>query len=243
MTNFDKHLYLWVEVELHYNWNAEYIANKEKLSLYKFNSKWIKWSKEYYQETMEYNFAPFNFNRYWKLKFTNIETFLTWQVHKYNLRINYISPAYVWTHVHIFNKKYFNKKSELLKLTMQFIVDNLQYISRWWIDRLMRAHQLWAYHNKKNNNIIAKTLYDKWIGFSSMWKDKKKYQPILLSLANQDSWKPKSIEIRLIPNDIWFTPWKMEGFFHYIEDSIKTNTIPEITEEIFINKLIEKYYA
>ena len=231
--------YVWVELEMHSNWYSwESIGHKLWLSKYKFNKHWIKYSLEYYPETFELNFKPFNIN--------NIKAIQKYKHYagevksKYSLSLFNRWPAFVWTHIHIFNPLLFNNRSEILKITMAFILDNIKFLSKNDILRLLLAHQLWAYHDKLNNDVWRNFIINSWLPASSVWRDKRKYQPILFSRENIDTGKPKSIEIRIVPNTFFFNGL-MEKLVLTVLDKVNNKNIPEIDENIFFNTLYNAY--
>lgn len=201
---------IWLETELHSNVvSADTIAKEEWLNFNSFTflkwiSVWVKLSREYYSSTIEYNFTPFQNSLE---TFKEIKTFLEWQIKKYNLYKHSNWPSYVWTHIHIFDVDRINMKIEpLLKWVSWFIINNISSIDKKWIQRLLFAHQLWGNYSWKNNHIWRNFLNDKWKcpDIYNNTKDKPKYNPIIYSIVNQETGKPKSLEIRLIPNEFVF---------------------------------------
>lgn len=199
-----------IEVELHSdNYSADYIAEQEWLNFNEFTfipwmEIWVKLSREYYASTIEYNFTPFENS----LKaFKEIRTFLEWQISKYWLYKHCSSPAYVWTHIHIFDEDKINMRiPNLLEWVSWFIIDNINSIDRKWLMRLLFAHQLWGNYSWRHNHIWKEFLNNRW-HWPSIYdntRDKPKYNPIIFSLENINTWKPKSLEIRLIPNEFMF---------------------------------------
>lgn len=228
---------IWIEVEL-YSLCYDYydIASKEELSFTEFktyNNLWIKMSKEYYTWTIEYNFYPFDYTE-WLINET--KDYLNKQINRYSLFINNSSPAFVGTHIHFFDKKLMPKK-KLLNWVLSFILENKEFISKQWLFRLICAHQLWAYWNIKNNRIWEKLFTELYYKPILLDTNKPKYVPIFSSKATLE-WKPKSLEIRCIPNDFIFN-WKLIDLL----DEIETKDIFKrdfIEYEFFFNELIKE---
>ena len=134
-------------------------------------------SEEYYPSTIEYNFKPFSLS--YSKWFEKMNNFILEQKNKYHLINNTWWPNFVWTHIHIFNKKYFNKRKELLYFTMEYIVDNIDKLDDKDKYRLLAAHQLRAYHNHKNHNIWRGFLNRHSVNYNYIWHKNRKYQPVL----------------------------------------------------------------
>ena len=199
-----------IEVELHSdNYSADDIAKNEWLNFNTFTylkwmSIWVKLSREYYSSTIEYNFTPFENNLE---KFKEVKEFLELQINKYNLYKHCSWPSYVWTHIHIFDEDRINMRiKNLLEWVSWFLIENISLIDKKGIQRLLFAHQLWGHYSWKNNHIWRQFLNDKWRRpeIYDNTREKPKYSPIINSLANADTWKPKSLEIRIIPNEFIF---------------------------------------
>ena len=237
---------IWIEVELHSNnYSADYIANKEWLNFKTFTylkdmKIWVKLSREYYNSTIEYNFTPFentleNFNV--------VKEFLEWQINRYDLKLNnHWWPNYVWTHMHIFDENKINMRLQpLLEWVAWFISENISNIERQSIYRLLFAHQLWGNYSWKNNHIWKEFLNRNWKSpeIYDNTRNKWKYNPIIYSKMNEESGKPKSLEIRIIPNDFIFN-LKIYELLSLIEHKSLSSKKKDIME--FYSVLYNKLY-
>lgn len=218
-----------IEIELHSNgYDCDYIAQKEWLNFetfvnIKWTDVWVKLSREYYTTTIEYNFTPFEVD---EVKFLVIKDFIEKQIKKYNLEISVCWPAYVWTHIHIFDDNLHSARlSPFLNRTMWFIVNNLEWLNINSVDRLFRAHQLWGNYSHRNKHNWLNFL--KSIGHSpyiyNNCKDKPKYNPVIHSPA-VEWWKPKSLEIRIIPNEYILNMKAYELMKWFKDKSLKNTT-------------------
>jgi len=230
---------IWLEVELRSsNLRIHDIAKREGLNFESFVMKsWlnVKMSVEYYQRTIEYNFEPQPLS---KVYLNKVKAFIEWQMIKYQLEICGISPKYVWTHVHIFDIKYRKLKwDEILKTSMWFInneFDSLQLNSR---RRLALSHHLWwnyVYNEYQEYYWYAER---EWLSMALTWiaANKKKYNPILIS-RRSNKWKPRSVEIRIIPNEFLFNN-KLYELLSKIKKGEHTNTSVKITLRKWLVKL------
>lgn len=229
-----------IEVELNGCWNTyNQIADNEKLSFTSFKeiwNLWVKMSPEYYPETIEYNFYPFDYTE-WLIE--EVTKYLDWQINKYEFKINWYQPAFVWTHIHFFDKKRMPKK-RLLNWVMSFILENIDKISKDWLYRLIKWHQLWGYWSHRNSHIWRDTICNREFHpeIYDWTSSKNKYSPVFSSRATPE-WKPASLEIRIIPNDFFFN-WTIIDFL----DEIETKEIfkrEEVNPVDFFNKLIDKF--
>lgn len=199
---------IWLEIELHSKGRDIYsIAASEWLNFGSFVKKsWldIKMSIEYYPKTIEYNFKPHTLT---KAYIKNVAKFIQAQMKKHNLVISNKAPWFVWTHVHIFDLKFRKLKWDaVLQTTMSHInkwFSNLRIDSQ---RRLALSHQLWwnyvynsfwDYHDICSDNWI-------WMAYPTMWNHRPKYNPYIVSKRSK-KWKPRSVEIRIIPNEFLFT--------------------------------------
>jgi hypothetical protein len=236
---------IWIEVELNsFKWlNESEIAQDNWFSFNSFERyDWlsipIKMSNEYYQSTIEYNFFPFNpkdnYNLFWEIK-----DFLGHQMAEYWLGINWMSPAFTGTHIHIFNK--YIPKKKLLLWTINFIADNIDKISNVSLVRLLFAHQLWGNYSYKNNDEWFNFIRDYWtldVNYRNL-RSKTKYNPVINSRAI-DWWKPKSIEVRIIPNE-FMIDWTINEYISQLEswELFNNNKITRVYDFycILINKI------
>jgi len=231
---------IWIEVEL--NWvGYEYytIAEEENLSLEKFKdiwNLWVKLSQEYYNTTIEYNFFPFDNS---DDMVNEVVEYLKNQKEKYGFEINGQSPAFVWTHIHFFDKLSM-PKDKLLSWVMSFIIENIDTISELWLLRLIKWHQIWWYWSHNHNHLWIETLKRRWyyLDIYQNTRDKNKYVPVFISWETSQ-WKPKSLELRIVPNDFVFN-WKLIDLLKEIEnkDIFRRELVSPID---FFTKLIDKY--
>lgn len=238
---------IWIEVELHSRqwYDSDYICRQEWFNYSTFTTIdkktwiWVKLSKEYYNTTIEYNFTPIE-NK--KENYEVIKNFLNNQIEKYNLVINNSWPAFVWTHVHIFDEDKLNMRlSLLLKWVLFFLKENLTLVNEKGQKRLLLAHQLWWNFSHKNNHCWKQFLNERWIN-PSIYSDtswKPKYNPVIFSLANSSTWKPKSIEIRVLPNEFIFN-WKILELMTLIDNKKYLNNKLEVID--FYNYIYKSIY-
>jgi len=236
---------IWIEVELHsdsYHSDsilAEEWLSYEKFSLIEWTDIWVKLSREYYGSTIEYNFTPFDVN---EDNFNIVVKYLNDQIRKFGLVMNDRDPRYVGTHIHIFTKEYFSLSYDaLLKSTLWYILDNADWLSDASITRLAKAHQLWTYWSHINWWEWFKTLKKYWIRpqYYDHHCDTKKYSPIFASRATKAG-KPKSLEIRCIPNEFIFN-WKAYEMMKEIEAWTFLNR-RKIKVWTFVNKCFKKLW-
>lgn len=205
---------IWIEVELHSSGaSSNTIREISWLSYNEFRPMvmkdgtthkiGVKMSEEYYPDTIEYNFTPFDVTIE---NFSIVKEWLEEQKEIHGLSISAWNPKFCWTHIHIFDKdKLSLSKSELLTRMLYILAEDLDGFQTYSVERIMRSHQLWTYWCHSNNN--------KW--YSALWKygyrpnyyqyheNTVKYQPIYDS-PKSNKWKPKSLEIRIIPNEYIF---------------------------------------
>jgi hypothetical protein len=215
---------IWIETELSSQRRSQYdICANEWLNFRVFKNVtpelWVKMSEEYYNSTIEYNFTPFNLskNRIWTVK-----EYLKWQIEKYSLSLNSPQPSFVWTHIHIFEEKLLNlNKPKLLWCILSYILENLDDLEEKSKMRLLTWHQLWTYWSNKNEHIWKKEMVRYWLDtfYYEHNSDKRKYSPIITSPKSRTG-KPKSIEIRIIPNEFVFN-----GKLYKLLREIKTGEI------------------
>ena len=230
---------IWIEVELNSTWLNQYsICEREDLRFDIFKDLtpeiWIKMSEEYYNETIEYNFTPFHYNEnlLWDVK-----KYLEWQIKKYELHLSNGWPAFVWMHIHFFDETMLNvdKKILLWKL-LSFLADNLDWLQKYSVIRLIKAHQLWTYWSHHNRHIWKKTMENYYLDTYCYndYRNKMKYSPIINSPAT-NMWKPPSLEIRLLPNEFLFN-WKLLELLDEINSwkiyERKSLTFPKFMEKI-----------
>ena len=223
---------IWIEVELHSNNLNQYsICEREWLRFDVFKDLtpeiWIKMSEEYYNETIEYNFTPFNHNKELLLDVAN---YLDWQIKKYNLELSNHRPAYVWMHIHIFDKSKLRiSKSKLLLKLLSFLAENLDWLDYNSKIRLINAHQLWTYWSHRNHHEWKNAISNFWLDTYCYndYSRKLKYAPIISSPATRRG-KPASLEIRLLPNEFLFNGKRLE-----LLDEIQTKKIYEREDMTF----------
>lgn len=196
-----------LEVELRSpNINIYDLTKREWLRFDKFIMKsWlnVKMSVEYYKRTIEYNFEPQQLTKEYLKK---VKLFIEDQMDRYNLSIYGKSPKYVWVHVHIFDLKYRKLKwDEILKTSIGFINDEFDSLWKNSQERLTLSHHLWwnYVHRFYPSFHTHAAQYWRCMAFTWIWANKPKYNPILVS-NRSNKWKPRSVEIRLIPNEYLF---------------------------------------
>lgn len=202
---------IWLEVELHSSRYDVYdISLKEWLYLDRFVTKdWlkVKMSKDYYRSTIEYNFEPKQLSETY---FQKVTDFLQKQVKKYGLKIKCNWPGYVWTHVHIFDIKYRKVWThKVLSTVMQGLDPMYNKLYKQDKLRLVTSHQLWGnYVYEHYWNEYQDLLYDHWLKmhYPELSHNRPKYNPVIISNRSNKG-KPRSIEIRIIPNQILFNGW------------------------------------
>jgi len=197
-----------IETELtSYDYNQYDIADMSWLKFNTFKPMTseigVKMSEEYYNTTIEYNFTPFELNE-WKI--WDVKKYLTDQINTHSLSLNSEAPSFVGTHIHIFDSPMISlNKPRLLRRVMSYILDNLDWLAYDSKMRLMSWHQLWAYWSHKNSHKWVSAINKYWImaSYYESNSNKRKYAPIISSPASP-TWKEKSLEIRLIPNEFLF---------------------------------------
>jgi|SaaInlStandDraft_4_1057021.scaffolds.fasta_scaffold15893_2 hypothetical protein len=202
---------IWIEIELYSSSRHDIysIAAAEWLNFETFTMKdWlnVKMSIEYYRKTIEYNFEPKKFSKAYINKVTK---FILKQKKKYKLRLSNSAPSYVWMHIHIFDLKYRKLKwTELLSTSMYEInkyFDSLEVESR---KRLALSHQLWWNYIWNTFPEYLWIIENEWFNMQYHWlcRDRPKYNPYIVS-GRSNKWKPRSVEIRILPNEMLFTDW------------------------------------
>lgn len=231
-----------IETELNsYNLNQYQIQEQNWLSFRTFEDMtpevWVKMSEEYYSSTIEYNFTPFDLS---KRVLWTVTGYLEEQIERFNLQINWDSPAYVWTHIHIFEEGMVSlNKPRLLKVLLSFILDNLDWVNDSSKARLFSAHQIWSYWSHRNDHSWYKKLEEFGVrpSYYSSAEDRPKYWPIIIS-PETNRGKPKSLEIRIIPNEYMFD-WTIYKLLKEIKDWTIYNREPvevaEFTEKLALD--------
>lgn len=174
----------------------------------------------------------------------------------YSLNWQNKAPEFVWTHFHMFleddkwnpitdsNYPKMWKNFVLLHwyiYLLEFFANVYAAKAKWLanfnmntfyyeLDRVTRSNNLSKYYDYNNSGTLSKILntYNEKYVFSNIWDDKPKYQWLIWSLS-RPSWKPTSLEFRLIPNSFFLSssPELLEGF---ISSSIKSfNNVLELT--------------
>lgn len=208
-----------IEVELHSNELSHHtICSNEELSFSEFKDidwLWVKMSEEYYGSTIEYNFTPFNLS---KNKIRDVKHYLDWQVNRYSLSYNSEWPSYVGTHVHIFDEDMLSiNKPRLLECILSFILDNIDDLYLDSKHRISLGHQLWTYWSHSNDHSWYNKVSEYWlrVDYYENNSRRKKYSPIIVS-PESNTGKPKSLEIRIIPNEFLFN-WKLHKLLREIK--------------------------
>jgi len=199
---------IWIETELHSNDLSYYdIAMEEHLNLTTFietENVNVKMSEEYYSHTIEYNFYP---EKYTKKLINNVKNYLQTQIEKYDLKLNFSNPAFVWTHIHFFDKTFIEEinKNALLKRVLSFIIDHLDGLEKHSLYRLILAHQLWGNYSFNHSHRWKEKLKEYWLSptYYDICRNKRKYNPIIFSPGRRNG-KAQSIEIRIVPNEYIF---------------------------------------
>jgi hypothetical protein len=148
-----------------------------------------------------------------------VKVFIEKQMNKHNLVITTRWPGYVWTHVHLFDLKFRKLKSnEILETTMSFINNNLYCLKMDSKRRIALSHQLWWNYVHYNFNDYHSICRNNWVQMLYPWIgiDKPKYNPYIIS-DRSIKWKPRSVEIRIIPNEFLFN-WKLYKLLKKISD-------------------------
>ena len=184
-----------------------------------FNSRYdgkftIEFDKEYYASQMEFKLRSTSDISEWILVF---KRFLN-ECYSQLPRISCIGNPYVWTHIHLFLEKDwvpYDKLARNKKLPIFNYVYNYFYN---WIstneflrsevminesERLMRNHNILRYFDQKYlDNGMKKNLEQVDWSYPMFHNgiNRPKYAPVIWSLANPETWKPHSLEIRSIPN-------------------------------------------
>ena len=214
---------VWIEVELNSTWPTMYdVAENSNLNFTEFRQKdwlWdigVKLSEEYYSSTIEYNFTPFEHS---KKNFDRVSDYLDEEIEIHDLEISGDRPAFVWTHIHIFDEdKLRLSKPRLLAGVLWFIAENIDCLSRDSLKRLLLWHQLWWNWSWENNHKWKHMLTDFRYqpDYYSSSESRPKYNPIISSRATPAG-KPQSLEIRLIPNEFMFN-WKALELINLIDN-------------------------
>jgi len=160
----------------------------------------IKMSKEYYSSTIEFNFIKEEFN---KNLHNKIKRFTNAMIKKFALDLFGTAPSFVWTHIHFFRSWLNNVNTDvILKIVLQFLLENIKELPILSIERIVCSHQLWGNY-AVNNPIIAEILWSvlwREFSFSSNSATRPKYRPVFHS-PRSSTWKLSSTEIRLIPTE------------------------------------------
>ena len=198
--------HVWYEIELDsQNHSETSIAKDLWLNFKTFESiKWhnllIKMSKEYYWSTIEFNFAKEEFSSNLNKK---VKKFTKFVMNRYQLNVFWRAPSFVWTHMHFFRSGLNSTNTDtILKIVIQFILENIKDLHINSIERLICSHQLW-WNYARSNTIIRDLLWEElWKSFSypEQARNRPKYQPVIQS-PRSTTWKLRSTEIRFIPTE------------------------------------------
>jgi hypothetical protein len=111
--------------------------------------------------------------------------------------------------------------SAVFRCILSYILENLDDLEEKSKMRLLTWHQLWTYWSNKNEHIWKKEMVRYWLDtfYYEHNSDKRKYSPIITSPKSRTG-KPKSIEIRIIPNEFVFN-----GKLYKLLREIKTGEI------------------
>ncbi len=223
---------------------SHYIAEEDNLSYTEFKlipwqSIWAKMSEEYYENTIEYNFSIFE-NR--KENFDVAVEFLKEKRKKWNMKIDNKRPAFVGTHIHIFDERFIRKnRAKMLEWVLAFIVDNMWCLSTLALERVLQAHQLWGCWSHRNNHLWVNFMSDRGLRVDhyEQSEQRPKYMPIIKSPATERG-KPLSLEIRIIPNEFMFN-WLAHKLMSLIEnDEINEKRISAETFFITVYEEIKR---
>jgi len=205
-TNKNNITQVWYEIELNSRELSEQTIamdlwlNFNTFKKIKWHSLMIKMSKEYYGSTIEFNFIKENFTKNLHKK---IKKFTTDVMKKYSLTVYWNSPSFVWTHIHFFRSPLSNIEPDIiLKIVMQFVLDNIDDLHIQSLERLICSHQLWwnyVHSNPIIKDILSSELW-KWFAYPDQSRTRPKYRPVIHS-PRSTTWKLRSTEIRFIPTE------------------------------------------
>lgn len=233
---------IWIEVEFKSHTLSSYGIKKGMWLDYEEFKDWewlgdikVKMSEEYYSSTIEFNFSIFEYS---PERMERVRHFLNEVKNRYNLHIsNNWGVDFVGTHIHFFDENFINKnKNILLQKVLAYTARNLDGLNVSSYLRLAFAHQLWAHYSINHqhfwkewcNNVNREVLY------SSSLTKKPKYSPIISSPATIKG-KPRSLEIRIIPNEFIFDN-RIDNLLSYIT----SRTTERITPSLFLNCVLSK---
>ncbi len=224
---------VWLEVELDVGNFPRYVKtynslHKTELPLRVFKDfEWMNVcvDKEYYQEQIEYKFAPQKAS----VEYIDWVKSFIWKRFDDGLLMDYEcglpislvkwTPRFVGTHIHLFLEKNgapFAKMVSVRYQVMDYLYKKLleffKRIAKEWV--ISNEYMFNELHRVTTNHNILRYFDQEYMGNrmrSNMRNygmdyrlfadrtDKKKYQPVLWSLANENG-KPFSLELRIIPN-------------------------------------------
>lgn len=236
---------LGYEIELNWPRNIdERIAKDLWINFNKFTDIpqckwiWVKLSEEYYPETTEFNFYKCNDNKTNNAKIVN---FVNNMINKYRLTIWGKDPSFVWYHIHIFRCNLLSIPTitdDALKITLQYIIDNISIISKPSLYRIIKAHQIWWYYTIHKNKKIREILqWELWKDFNylSSASSKRKYQPVILSPKSRLG-KLKTLEIRILP-----TEFLLQNKTQEIIDLLYKRKIPSASVDELYLQIVKHY--
>lgn len=196
----------------------------------------LKMSSEYYSTTIEFNFIKKLYSESLNKK---IKLFIVKVMKKFTLREYWRAPSFVWTHLHFFRSKVCKIPTDiLLRITLQFILDNSDDLNIYSLDRIICSHQLWGNYTLKVNNDIERSLGSRLgrrFDYSYQSANRPKYRPVINS-PRTASWKLSSVEIRIIPTE-FILNWKITELIKLLMGGVA----PSYNTLALYNKIIDVY--
>lgn len=227
----------WIETELCIN-NLEDYEKEEILS--STNNKYTEYNgimvckdNEFYNSQVEYKMFPKPFST-WN---TSIETWKKFIQEKIKDWFLINGTDWVGTHIHFFLRKedgkplsfMYNVKVPIIHYMMKKLLvhlASLEYndkVAKLEIERIVRSHSIWRWFDKEvMGDVLRHNM--QLFGFDyrnfSNGTSKKKYQPVLWSFPSAETWKPLSLELRMIPNSYLLNSSSLNEDKKFIEYSI-----------------------
>lgn len=215
---------IWIEFEFEIPWKINRVlpyAEALVRSLNKDNDTYIiEVDREYYSNQIE-----FKLRSTWDILgwITYFQEFLR-LCYRHMVDINCTWSPFVWTHIHLFLEKDWvpyswvarGKKVPIFdyvySLFYEFLHENKLWIREDVIvdeaRRLSSNHNILRHFDKQYlKNWIKRNLEDIYQMYPMFHNgiNRPKYAPVIWSLANEETWKPHSLEIRAIPNSWMLT--------------------------------------